>query len=615
MRNPIDEGAIPPQRWWPLAVAGIVLAAGTLGWAMFPSGPWETGEARLALGIRQFRPTLGEPAAPGAPATVLLARGAALLTGDSFRGAVVLSLLGWLIMTGGLLSVYRRLLNTAPVLVRHPDLVALAAGVLLAFSPAVLATASTASPVMPAAALLVLALLAVVDGPDRASPGQLVWFGVAVSLAAGCHPVLGPALLALLLAVVAQVRDSRRQLAALVAATVVTIVWVGILADAVGGLGGMLSWVTGRWGEVLAYEGAASRAGWSPGVVIARFVAHPWGPKWLAGPILLLALIGAFQVRVHRRGLHLALGAFAGTHLLLMLGMFNPAAAAREVVPALPAVALLAALGLERTLRRISAGWVPVATAGMAALALAYTWPVLALRAGTESPGAAAAREAGIRAGEAGIVAVATEVAPFAALALPGRPLPGVDAAMIEAFDRPDVPVVLMAPGTAPEAIVFQRPRSDALGKLTRDHHDAVSVRIVTPSQRFAGIRGVYGVEREPSGKREWRWLAPIAELRLAGASRVHLTLALPQLVPWPEVEVAVQVGASPPEVLTVARGDEVSLTLSAPGPDPFLLRLHSTRSFVPSEEGQGPDSRRLSVQLVNLSSDPVSGERAGEPT
>lgn len=589
-------------RWWAPAAIALLAGVAALGWWARPSTPWEHGEVAMALGVAGYQPSIGLPQAPGAPLTVLLARGAALVTGDAFQGAVALSLLSWLVAVALFLEVFRRLLaaGLGGFASDRAAICALAAGALLALSPAWLATATMALPVAAAMPWLALALLIVARGVPSVSAWGMAGFGSALAVAAGCHPLLAPAVLAALLYGLWRVGDNQRQLAGVVGAAVVTAAWLIPLVDAVGGLGQVTSWLTSRAGEVFGYEGPLSRDGWGPFTVVARFLTHPWGPKWLAGPVVVLAIVGAVRLVGRSRQLVTPLALFAGCHFAIAVLLFNPAGAVQAVAPTLPLVALLTVVGLESLARLTGQRWLPLGMTGLLVVpSLGYSWPVLALRGATEAPVVAAARYAGEAATQSGLVAVTTLLAPFAAYALPDRPLPGADAAAAQAFDQPEVSVLALVPGEVAGATVFRRGSSDSLGKLTGDRLPAVSVRIIPAAERFAPIRGVWGLEQDGAG--QWRWLEPLAELRVPGNRNTRLTLALPHTVPWPECDVAVQVAGAPAASLSLRRGEQGTLDLQAPGDQPYIIRVHSTRSFVPAEEGLGKDARRLAVQLLSL--------------
>jgi hypothetical protein len=321
-----------------------------------------------------------------------------------------------------------------------------------------------------------------------------------------------------------------------------------------------------------------------PGALnVVRFVLHPWGAKWIALPVFVCVAVGVWSLKgdrrwqiadrrggsatvvvsplpsaiCHLRSEVLMWAAFA--HLAFGIALVDPADGVRYAVPVMMFVAVLAAEGL----RAIRVGW--IGAAALCAMSIAYAYPLLRARVLLPSPPVAAARA--IPHG-AIVLHERDETMPFAKGVR-------IDDGLRRYVDHPEVPLVIFADGKANDGRVFTRPESDAFGKLTRNAMRTVS--LVPVMQRWAPIRGVYGVERNESGE-SWRWLQGEAELRVPNAA--HLELRLPADAPIPFVDV---------NGVRIARGATVRI--------PAASLLRASQTFVLP----APDTRRVSVQLVKV--------------
>jgi hypothetical protein len=110
-------------------------------------------------------------------------------------------------------------------------------------------------------------------------------------------------------------------------------------------------------------------------------------------------------------------------------------------------------------------------------------------------------------------------------------------------------------------------------------------------------VQGVYAFEpsiRQPL----WRWLAPEAAVRFR-ARRAMVRLGLPGHAPLESVAVTIAVDGSPVATVDVPRGGSRAVDVLLPAEKEAEIAFRSATSFVPAEEGMGPDTRRLSVQLL----------------
>lgn len=232
---------------------------------------------------------------------------------------------------------------------------------------------------------------------------------------------------------------------------------------------------------------------------IARFTLHPWGSKLVFLPLLAAVAFGVRPV-LKRKELE-PMAWFTLVHLAIGIAVVDPREGVRYAIPAMILVAIVAAEGLQALrVRWVGAGVI-------AALSIAYVYPLLHERVTTASPLARAMRA-----------------------------------------QAPGSEVVEGKEGN----LVFSRSAADPWGKLTRNAYRHASV---VPVEPFAPGVGVYGVERNEARER-WRWLEKYAELRAPGP--VRLTLRLP-----PEAKIdanEVRVNGLP---VRVARGE--SVTVHAP--------------------------------------------------
>jgi hypothetical protein len=187
-----------------------------------------------------------------------------------------------------------------------------------------------------------------------------------------------------------------------------------------------------------------------------------------------------------------------------------------------------------------------------------------------------------------------------------------VDAGLAKFWNRPDVPLFIYADGATPrqDAKIFQWEPSDAYRKLTRNHYRASSIIPMPPERRYRIAAGVYAPERDQDG-REWRWLAPSAELQLphGPARSLALRIGLPAAAAIEANTVAVFVDGVEKAKARVERGRGTNVTVDVPAGAP-MIRLASETSFIPAEVPamRSGDRRRLAVELYELRTGPPTG-------
>jgi hypothetical protein len=552
-----------------------------------PKSLWEWDEVLFVRGVVHFDPLHHSPHPPGYPLLIGLGKVLAWITGDPFTGLVALSVISSLVGFVALATAFRSFAG---------ERAGVAGALLFHLSPAMLVYGPLALSDPPALMFLSLALAAVGRLIEKRTLPAALALGAFASAAIGCRPQLCLAVLPMLLVALA-LAGWRKTWMVLAAFTAVSLLWFVPLVVAVGGPAGLLPFLTRQAGLVAAYDASQPRAGMSWKAVVLRFVAHPWGNRWLSLPILLLAGIGILTAR-HRYRAALPLAVLTAVELTFSLAVMNPRDAVRYALPGMLGIAFAAGVGAEALARRIR---IPaLLIAGLfAAGAVLYTWLLLAARTRTESPPVQAIRWAQAHLPLETVFLVDKELGAHVAYLLPRSRAP-FDAGFA---GRPDLPVWLIAEGETglPGARTFRWPESDAYGKLTRDLYRITSLSPIPPGRRYRVERGVFGYE--PTAREAaWRWLAPEAAIRLvpAGARELTLSLAVPTVAPLASNRVTITVAGAPAAEVEIQRGERRIVTLPLPAPRGMVEEVEvvfrSAASFVPSGT-----PRRLAVQLVGL--------------
>ncbi len=402
-----------PWTWLALAIGLFALILHLI------AGPGHLDDidaVNFTLGVQDFDVARHQPHPPGYPVLI----GAAKIVAGT---AHALAGLSWLVpapwtsvpvetaalslvamLAGGLLIVALQPLARA---VTGDDETALAAGVLAIACPLAVVTVSRPLSDAPglAAALGVQALLATAFARQRgwrtrdvpvselAATGRLV---VLAAFAAGCAIGLRTQTawltLPLLILVIAD-RAGRSAAAAIVGSAITftagVLTWAIPLVLASGGPGAYWRAIASQAGEDL--EGVdmlftSTRPLWRLAMNLLQTFVLPWGPLPLAIVVLTLAAVGvAVLLRRDRRGLVLLAGAAAPYAIFHLVWQEN--VTTRYALPIVPAIALLAAIGL-RGLGPGSIGrWVSrLGTAAVAAIAVAVGVPPLFAYTGEPAP-------------------------------------------------------------------------------------------------------------------------------------------------------------------------------------------------------------------------------------
>lgn len=571
-----------------------------------PRSVWELDETLFMSGVLDFEPLRHHPHPPGYPLLIGLGKLFALVFDDPFRSLVALSVVASLVGYAALVSAFRRL-GGAPGS-PEAERIGVAGALLFHLSPTMLVYGPL--PLSDAPALMFLALFLAAAARLPGSALVSIATGAFASGAIGCRPQLALSVLPALAVALWLAGSWRRRGVLLAAFTAACLAWFVPLVVEVGGLDGLVRFLTKQAGAVTTWDTAIPRAGQSPAAIAARFVAHPWGQKWTAGPVLALALVGAAALALPRtRGktrwkVLLPLVVLTAVELGFSLGVMNPRDAVRYALPSLIGVAFVAACGAEMLARRArmpAASW--VATAALCAGFAVYAWPILEPRSRSLSPPVQAAETALRELPADTVLLVEKDYAAHAAWLLPRFTRFSYEEGMRLFAARPETPVWIFGETILPGARTFLWPASDTYGKLTRALYRTTSLSPVPPEQRYDAIRGVLAYEPR-SGGAGFRWLEDEAVIRVfpRHAGTVALTLGLPEVIPGRQVPVRITIGGRTAAYVVVPRGEKRRVVLTLPGSvergETVDISLRSASSFVPVEAGIGGDPRRLAIQL-----------------
>jgi len=582
------------HRLSPTALVGFLLVAAVRALTL-PRSLWEMDEFLFSGAIGRFDPLQHRPHPPGYPLTVGLGKLFALVFHNHFVSLVALAVVSSLVGYWALFVAFRRIAGGPGA-----ERVAVAGALLFQLSPVMLVQGTLPMSDPPALMFIALALAAAAILHDGGGTWAAAGLGAAASAAIGCRPQLALIVLPMLAVALWRTSWSHRG-EALISFTLVSIVWFAPLMTATGGPSGLLAYEMKQAAYVALHDATASRGTNTRLELLTRFLAHPWGTKWLSMPVLLLAVAGTVALVRRRRTAVLPLAVLSAVQLAVCLLMMDPADGVRYALPTVLCVAFAAVVGSDAATRRLrlppKAAWV---VPGLVLVGGAlYARPLLAARATTVSPPLQAALWAHryLPAG-AGIL-VQDDLAPHAHFLLRGFNLSPVDAGLQSFARRPNAPLWLYAEGESawPGAVTFRWPESDAYGKLTRNHYRVVSLSPIPAEARYQIVRGVNAFEPSVRDAR-WRWLDADAVLRIfpLDIRAVAVTLGLPEVAPLASNTVIVSVNGKSIKTVELPRGTESRFELPVESDGRTEIAFHSSHSFT-----SGADSRRLAVQLRGL--------------
>src|SRR5436305_4028387 len=336
----------------PAALLGFVLVAAARALTL-PRSLWEMDEFLFSGAVGRFAPLHHRPHPPGYPLTVGLGKLFALVFPSHFVSLVALAVVSSLVGYWALVAAFRRIAGGPND--RGAERVAVAGALLFQLSPVMLVQGTLPMSDPPALMFLALALAAAAVLENGGGTWAATGLGAAASAAIGCRPQLALAVLPMLAVALWRVPDRWRRVEALTTFTLVSLGWLVPPVAAAGGPRGFLAYEMKQAAYVAVHDADASRGRGSGLELLTRFLAHPWGPKWLSLPVLALAVAGAVVLVRRRRGAALPLAVLAAAQLAVCLAVMDPADGVRYALPVVLAVALLAVLGGEAVARRAGA--------------------------------------------------------------------------------------------------------------------------------------------------------------------------------------------------------------------------------------------------------------------
>jgi hypothetical protein len=591
------------RAWWREALGAAVVLVSRIVTA--PRTPWENDEFLFAEAVRNFDPSRYHPHPPGFPLLVLIGKAFAWFIHDPWRALVVFSIVAAPI---GFVAIARAFRNWTD----DPNL-AICGALIYYFSASMLVHGTLALSDGPAMMFLGLALFAISSPHDAEHDRNAIAVGIWTSAAIGTRPQLLIPIAPMLIVALLQMRTMRQRAACVIAFGLLSLMWFLPLVDAAGGFEATRLYETKQAQYVAAHDATISRGGRSMAQLAVRFLFHPWGTKYVTLPLLACVFLGmaAFARLVRRdklRSTLLPLIAFTIVQFIFELGWMDPADAARYSLPIMIVIALLAILGLNVVKRSVKVDATPViATAMFTVATLAYVWPLAGERMKMASPPAAAAAFANANLPVHSVIGYDVALKPHAEYLLSRFRVVPIEKAVAELYDRPDVPLYLIANGAsrANGAHVFTWPASDAYEKLTRELYRTVSIVPKPQRERYLVVRGAYPLEWAADGD-EWRWLSPDATIRLprAHGSEAAMTLRFSSDVPYETNAVQISINGRDVGVVNVGK-EPVVTKLALPSEPQIDIRLRSAHSFSPGALLHNADPRTLSVQLTSVVSGP----------
>jgi hypothetical protein len=569
-----------------------VIAVVALHLTSLPITIWEYDENLFAMGVERYEPLKHFPPPPGYPVFMAAAKLVApLFGGNAFRTLIALNAFATVLGFAMLAMAFRAITSSTGV--------GILGAALFYISPAMLVHATLALSDAGALALLALSLWL---GARSQTARDGVLFGIVCAATVGWRPQFAIAVLPMLFTYVALRRTWRERVIAALSFGVACLAWLVPLIAFTGGIEGFWGWLSGQAAYFAQHDADISRTGRTFAQIALRFIAHPWGPKWLAAPVQLLAVIGLIDAARKRMWTVLPAVVMTVVYLAFALWMMDPADGVRYALPAHPGIALLAILGLNALRPIARADWFLV---GLYAIgSYLYASPILRQRTESASPPVAAIRHLRSMAPKNALILYDLPLKPHAQNLLRDYTCMRVDEGLLKYGDRIERPIIELTDSAteAPGGKVFRWETPDAYSKLTRDHYGAVSVLPMPGTRRYRAVDGIWPPERK--GSRSWRWVGARGTIALPdlGAHAVRLTFAVPEDYPLASnrVTVTVEGGASAEAIVSRGRASTVELPLPSAA---ARLRIIATQTFVPANvPGRlNRDRRTLSVMLTDL--------------
>lgn len=399
---------------------------------------WDWDEALFALALRDYDVTLHHPHPPGFPLFIGTAKLLALAGMDDFRALQAVSVVASLLVFPAMVWLAREL--------RAPYPVAIAAGLLLAFSPNVWLFGGTALSDVPSMLLSIVACALLLRGCR--SNASLLAGALVLAIAAGYRPQ--NLLIAFVPALIALVKRPRIAIIGALLGAAIIAASYGAAVSFSGGWGPYRETVQRHEEYIRTHDSFVAPIRPPLWKVADDFFFWPYRLPFLNISIALLILGALLRRRAHAL---LALATF-GPFLLFAWLYLDFHSSSRFSIAYMPLFALLAADGLEllRRARFVVLGALVTAT---------FVWmlPPLRIVRTTVAPPVAAAEW--IRANHRGAIEVDARLAPFGDLLL---------------ADYPRGRGLALREGDAVGGINFTRDRARLARALTRPRYFEVSV-------------------------------------------------------------------------------------------------------------------------------------------
>ena len=593
-----------------------------------PLTHWELDEMLFRMGVEDFEPLDHRPHPPGYPLLVGLGKLLSPVTSDGFDALVLLAILAVAVSFMAFAAGVARMTGNRWT--------GLAASTLFHLSPAMMIHGPMPMSDPPALMFASLALwassanvpvrrrlaeggsLGVGGSVDEAGlvrrslgeggslgerglvrrslgeGGRAALTGAFAAASIGCRPQYALAILPFLVWVLVRDRRLDRATALVGAFTAVCLAWITPLIVETGGLREMIDWQRAQAGYVAQNDAALARRGYSMPALVFRFVAHPWGSKITAAPVLALAGVGVAAALAGRMWALVPVAVLSGTHLLTTIAAYDPADGVRYALPGHFAGAAFAAVGLTTAAQRN--GWRLLAPAGVAAFVAAswlYVKPVIDVRRAEPSPPAQAAAWASRHLPANTLILYDRSLAPHAHVLFRDFETRSSDSPG-DVASRAGRPTMVFGEGANQHSdpVVFSWPDSDAYRKMTRNHYRVVSLtRLESPIEPLTGV-----FTWESAGGPRWRWLSDEARFDVGpGSPSGTMVLALPADAPSEQTTVSVYAGDRLLETASLQRGATLTLRLTLPA-ERFTLAVFSSAPYtIPG------DRRRFGVQLLDF--------------
>ena len=581
-------------RWWRELVAAVVVFLSRL--ATMPRTPWEIDEYQLSFAVLKYDPWRYRPNPPGYPLYVGFGKAVEPFLHDPYASLVWINVIACVIGVVALSIAFRRMIGD--------DDLGTAAALIFYLSAGMLWGSTLAMADATALMFLALTFWMVTRFPDEATDRRAIALGMFAGAAIGCRPQLCiPLIPAVAFACLALVKSWRQRGLVVAAAAVTCLVWFLPLMESTGGFDKLVTYQMRQVEDFAAHDAAESRGTMSSTQIALRFLAHPWGSKVIAGPLLLCVLLGAWPFLRNLRARHVPFVVHCLLHFAFILAVFDPADGVRYSLHGMMLTAYVAAhgLGVIRNVAQVKATpW--LGALFFAALSWWYAQPALRERVTKPAPMSAAATWANANLAPNTVILAQPGLRPAAEYLMPKLQVMPIDKGLQELAGRADVPLVVLAEGgsLSPEAKNFEWEDSEAFRKITRNVFRRVTLDPVRDVERFVPINGVYAVERTVEG-REWRWLQPEAAIRIPAGHKpaLAMTFELSPDTPYSSTAVRIAVGGREVGVIDVKK-EPVTTTIALPDGD-VDIEIRAAQSFKPAEVLGNGDPRTLAVQLVRV--------------